>query len=334
MNRWMPYLVSCNVLTFRHRGSSIQDRRFATLQRTLFIYLINKYISLLDICLTVHHWYKQYRQPTRCNNNGLLIIPVRSTRFGQNNCPKRVDLTGIINKPLLLHLVGCLYYLYFIIFLRLAKQSQFKQDILFCICEWISESVMAKWREEMWCTCSNSRRSQFTRQFSICLRTMKMKTSVCVLCVTNRYCGVSLMTYFPRPLKKVTKLLRDFPQPTLFLLEPHNVFSSLTAHCSSTNNNYESLSYYLDPRIGGFPQILYENVGIPPSVCNCVSIEFIIFYPFYWHLTLCRSNLKLHCMGRKAAFFQQALKFTYYTRNRSPLQGKKIITIKLKKTEW
>ena len=34
----------------------------------------------------------------------------------QNNCPKYVELTGIINKPLLLHLVGCLYYLYFIIF--------------------------------------------------------------------------------------------------------------------------------------------------------------------------------------------------------------------------
>ena len=30
---------------------------------------------------------------------------------GQNNCPKHVELTGItrINKPLLLHLVGCLY---------------------------------------------------------------------------------------------------------------------------------------------------------------------------------------------------------------------------------
>ena len=41
-------------LTFRHRASSIQDRSFATLQRTLFIYLINKYISLSDICLTVH----------------------------------------------------------------------------------------------------------------------------------------------------------------------------------------------------------------------------------------------------------------------------------------
>ena len=31
---------------------------------------------------------------------------------GQNNFPKHVKLTGIINKPLLLHLVGCLYYLY------------------------------------------------------------------------------------------------------------------------------------------------------------------------------------------------------------------------------
>ena len=31
---------------------------------------------------------------------------------GQNNCPKHVELTGIINKPLLLHLVCCLYYIY------------------------------------------------------------------------------------------------------------------------------------------------------------------------------------------------------------------------------
>jgi len=31
---------------------------------------------------------------------------------GQNNCPKYVELTGIINKPLLLHLVGCLYFVY------------------------------------------------------------------------------------------------------------------------------------------------------------------------------------------------------------------------------
>ena len=36
--------------------------------------------------------------------------------YGQSNRPKHVELTGIINKPLLLHLVGCLYYLYFVIF--------------------------------------------------------------------------------------------------------------------------------------------------------------------------------------------------------------------------
>ena len=51
------YISICK-LTFRHRSFCMQDRRFATLQRTLFIYLINKYISLSDICLTVHHWYK------------------------------------------------------------------------------------------------------------------------------------------------------------------------------------------------------------------------------------------------------------------------------------
>ena len=56
--------------------------------------------------------YKQYRQPTRCNNNGLLIIPASSTRFRQLFCPKRIELTGIVNKPLLLHLFGCLYYLH------------------------------------------------------------------------------------------------------------------------------------------------------------------------------------------------------------------------------
>ena len=30
---------------------------------------------------------------------------------GQDNFPKHAELTEIINKPLLLHLVGCLYYL-------------------------------------------------------------------------------------------------------------------------------------------------------------------------------------------------------------------------------
>ena len=56
---------------------------------------------------------------TSCNTQS------SAPEVGQNNSPKPVEMAGIINNPLLLHLVGCLYYLYFIIFLRLAKQSQF-----------------------------------------------------------------------------------------------------------------------------------------------------------------------------------------------------------------
>jgi hypothetical protein len=47
---------------------------------------------------------------TSCNTQS------SASEDGQNNFPKHVELTGIINKPLLLHLVGSLYYLYFIIF--------------------------------------------------------------------------------------------------------------------------------------------------------------------------------------------------------------------------
>ena len=44
---------------------------------------------------------------------------------GQNNCPKHAELTGTINKPLLLHLV-VVYIIYIsLYFLMLAKQSQF-----------------------------------------------------------------------------------------------------------------------------------------------------------------------------------------------------------------
>ena len=54
---------------------------------------------------------------------------------GQNNCPKHVELTGIINKPLLLHIVGCLLFIIHYIFLRLAKQSQFipLQNVVYLI---------------------------------------------------------------------------------------------------------------------------------------------------------------------------------------------------------
>ena len=56
-----------------------------------------------------YHMQVTGRQHRRC------IIPqavntVGAPEDGCNYRPKRVQLIGIINKPLLLHLVGCLYY--------------------------------------------------------------------------------------------------------------------------------------------------------------------------------------------------------------------------------
>ena len=59
--------------------------------------------------------------PRCCRPTGrqhrVCIIPQAVTQSsapedGQNNCPKHVEPAGIINKPLLLHLVRCLYILY------------------------------------------------------------------------------------------------------------------------------------------------------------------------------------------------------------------------------
>jgi len=53
------------------------------------------------------------------------------------------------------------------------------------------------------------------------------------------------------------------------------------------------------------------------------ELNGILSKAFLEGLTLCRSYLKPYCMGRKTVLFQRAFKFTYYTRNRSPLQEKK-----------
>ena len=49
---------------------------------------------------------------------------------GQNNRPKHVELFGIINKPLLLHLVGCVYYLYHYAYSFLIPPPQKKNYIV------------------------------------------------------------------------------------------------------------------------------------------------------------------------------------------------------------
>ena len=63
-----------------------------------------------------------YNAPTTTSCNTQSSAP----EDGQNICPKRVELTGIIIKPLLLHLFGCLLFIFHcFFFLRLAEHSQF-----------------------------------------------------------------------------------------------------------------------------------------------------------------------------------------------------------------
>ena len=72
--------------------------------------------TMLLACRPATSWV---HYTTNCNTQS------NAPEDGQNNCPKHVELTGIINKPVLLHLVGfCIIYIS-LYFLRLAKQSQF-----------------------------------------------------------------------------------------------------------------------------------------------------------------------------------------------------------------
>ena len=57
----------------------------------------------------------------------------------QNNCPKHVELTGIINKSLLLRIVGCLYYLY-----QWCSVKQISDNEIYLLIKYIK---MVLWRE-------------------------------------------------------------------------------------------------------------------------------------------------------------------------------------------
>jgi len=72
------------------------------------------------VCYSLWHNAPTMLPATDRQHRGCIILQAvtqsSASEDGQNNCPKHVELTGIINKPLLLHLIGRLYYLYFIIF--------------------------------------------------------------------------------------------------------------------------------------------------------------------------------------------------------------------------
>ena len=64
---------------------------------------------------------------------------------GQYNFPKHVELTGIINNPLLLQLVGCLYYLY-----QWCRIKQISDNEIYLLIKYI-KSVL--WRVEKRLSC-------------------------------------------------------------------------------------------------------------------------------------------------------------------------------------
>jgi hypothetical protein len=67
-------------------------------------------------------------------------------------------------------------------------------------------------------------------------------------------------------------------------------------------------------------------------IIQCIGTD----YPptCFGTLTLCCSYLNPYCLGRKTAFFSVGIKIFMQNQKQESHTGKKIITIKLKKTEW
>ena len=98
-------------LTFRHRASCILGQAFHYSPENAF-YIFNQQIYfIIWYLLDLHHWYKLYRQPTRCNNNGLLIIPISSTCFGQLFYPSSGALDCVLQLVFESFVIKILFYL-------------------------------------------------------------------------------------------------------------------------------------------------------------------------------------------------------------------------------
>ena len=77
------------------------------------------------------------------------IIPQAVTRSsapedGQNNCPKHVELTGIVNKSLLLHLVDCL------LFISMTQVKQLSDNEIYLLIKYV-KSVFLKVAKRLFC---------------------------------------------------------------------------------------------------------------------------------------------------------------------------------------
>ena len=105
-------ITNCNMPFF---GSS--DRHASTLAYTSDILRNRTKVTVSCLCRSRFQEHKSYDALAYLRTEeGKIHTSILSNlqKPEHHGCviPQAVELTGIINKPLLLHLVGCLYYLY------------------------------------------------------------------------------------------------------------------------------------------------------------------------------------------------------------------------------
>jgi len=126
--------------------------------------------------------YSLYNAPTLLPDTGrkqrgciliiglpFLLLDTQSStpEDGQNNCPQRVELTGMINKPLLLHLFGCLYYLY-----QWCTLKQISDNEMCLLIKYI-KSVLWRVAKRLFCT-------EDARCLKVKVVTLNFNTNVCI----------------------------------------------------------------------------------------------------------------------------------------------------------
>ena len=106
---------------------------------------------------------------------------------GQNNFTKHVELTGIINKPLLLHLVGCLYYLYQWFTLKQLSDKEIYLLIKYIKSVLWREAKRLSYIEDARCLKAKLKASKVPPQQVICGNVCRNKRNMASLELLNQY---------------------------------------------------------------------------------------------------------------------------------------------------
>ena len=175
-------------------------------------------------------------QATGRQHRGCIIPQAVNTQSnapedGRNHRPKHVEMLGIINKPLLLHLVRCLYYCTFPLLSSCNTCSCFignQKQLFFAVrrtCKLVSCLVentpyfYKKLSDQ--CLSASSRHSVELHVVMHCLKVTGVKKLVHTVTAVIQ---VFEVTHFPR---KRESMITDPPQTLLFFLPcgPFSIFS-------------------------------------------------------------------------------------------------------------